>query len=360
MRHLAVVAAQRLRNQCITHTELSDPADVVRWLGAVQSQEYEAAKWGLGLRMPGGSTDADVERAFSDGDILRTHVMRPTWHFVTPADIRWLLELTAPRVHRAASPYRRHLELDAPTLVRATRLMERALRDGQHLTRRELGERLRRAGVAAEGERLGQMAMYAELEGVICSGPRRGRQSTYALVSERAPDPVRLTRDEALATLSRRYFASHGPATVRDFAWWSGLTMADGRRGLEMNNGRRDDIEGRTYWTLGDESARPSRRQAAHLLPIYDEYLVSYRDRDAVPHGPSVIARGSREAVNFRHALIIDGHVTGTWRTTRTSKAVRVDVISLRRLSTSASRALTRAVQRFERFVDVPIELVIG
>ena len=186
---IQTIADQRLRNQSLVPARHRTAAAVVAWLGAVQAQEYEPAKWGLGLRIAGDAVDASVERAFEEGRILRTHLMRPTWHFVTPADIRWMLELTGPRVQRVMAPYNGHLELDVATLTRGTKIIERALGDRQYLTRTELGERLQRAGLAMAGMRLAHLAMHAEQEGVICSGPRRGKKSTYALIAERAPAP---------------------------------------------------------------------------------------------------------------------------------------------------------------------------
>ena len=198
------IPERRLLNQCIDRARHRKAADIVEWLGAVQAQEYEPAKWGLGLRLA-DAADADIERAFEQGRILRTHVMRPTWHFVTPADIRWMLELTAPCVHRRMAVYDRQLGLDAATKRRGTAVIERALRDRQYLTRVELGERLKSAGLEFTSTRLAHLALYAELEGVICSGPRRGKKFTYALIADRAPKARRLSRDESLAELSLRY-----------------------------------------------------------------------------------------------------------------------------------------------------------
>ncbi len=233
VRHL--IAEQRLLNQGITRPKTRTPEEVVAWLGAVQAQEYPFARWALGLRMPEGTTDSEIERAIDEGRILRTHVMRPTWHFVTPADVYWMLELTASRVHRTLATYNRRQGLTEDVMARGTKVFERALKDGQCLTRAELGARLERAGIMAKGVRLALLTIYAELEGVICSGPRRAGQLTYALLADRAPRPRRLSRDEALAELTLRYFRSHGPATIRDFVWWSGLLTADAKRGLEMN-----------------------------------------------------------------------------------------------------------------------------
>jgi len=353
------IAEQRLHNQCITRAEVRRASEVVAWLGAVQAQEYPAARWALALRMPEGTTDSEIERAFDEGRILRTHVMRPTWHFVTPADIRWMLELTAPHVHRAMAFYRRQLGLDTDILTRATGAFEHALRDGQYLTRTDLGAQLGRSRVIAKGVWLAHLTMYAELEGVICSGPRRGKQLTYALLAQRAPRARRLSRDEALAELARRYFTSHAPATIRDFVWWSGLTTSDAKRGLEINRARRQVIEGRTYWSLGGTTG-VTRRRTVHLLPVYDEYLVAYRDREAVPHAPPAIKSRSRGSVTFQHALVIAGQVAGKWKTVRNANGLTVDVIPLRRLTGSERRVLAETAARYGRFLDVAVSLSIA
>jgi hypothetical protein len=193
----------RLFNQKLLRSDFRSPAEVVRWLGAVQAQDYPAAKWGLALRAPGVS-DADVERAFEEGDILRTHVLRPTWHFVAPSDIRWMLSLTGPRVHAAQAYYYRILGLDPKTRRRSRAAVERALRGGAALTRAELALVLKRHRIAVDGLRLAHLMADAELEGVVVSGPRKGKQFTYALLEERAPGAPDLPREEALAELTLR------------------------------------------------------------------------------------------------------------------------------------------------------------
>jgi hypothetical protein len=281
--------------------------------------------------------------------------MRPTWHFVTASDIRWMLELTAPRVHRTIAHYCRKLGLDAVACTRAAAIFERAL-DGRALTRRELATHLERKGISTKGIPLAMLTIFAELEAVICSGPRRGKDQTYAQLSARAPDAKRLPRDEALAELTSRFFRSHGPATMRDFVWWSGLTMADTKRGLEMNRAKSDVVDGCTYWTVGN--AAPARAGAAnaYLLPIYDEYLVSYRDRFAVPHGPTVVKSGAR-SVTFQHALVIGGQVAGTWRIVRMADHIALDVVPLRKLTRVERGQVKEAAERYSRFVGAPVRL---
>jgi hypothetical protein len=343
----------RLQNQRITRPGPRGAEKVVAWFGAVQAQEYGPAKWGLGLRSPPGTTDAAIERAIDRGRILRTHVLRPTWHFVTPADIRWMLELTAPRVHRIMSSYDRRLGLDADVMTRAAGVFERALGDHGCLTRREVGAHLQRAGLPSGSMALAHMAMYAELEGLICSGPRRAKQSTYALVAERAPSAARLQRDEALAKLTRRYLRSHGPATIRDFVWWSGLKAADAKRGLEMIGARQREVDGLKYWTVGhDPRSTPRSKGLLHLLPIYDEYLVAYRDHRVVPRPAYALG-------NFQHALVVGGQVAGTWRLVARAKGLAMDVRTLSRLTAAQRRGLAQAAARYRRFLGVPVSLSV-
>jgi hypothetical protein len=233
-------------------------------------------------------------------------------------------------------------------------VFERALGDHGCLTRRELGAHLHRAGLPSRSMELAHIAMYAELEGLICSGPRRGKQSTYALLANRAPKGPRLQRDEALAELTRRYFRSHGPATIRDFVWWSGLKTADAKRGLEMIGAHRREIAGLIYWSLGrDPASRPRSKASLHLLPIYDEFLVAYRDHRAVPRPAYALG-------NFQHALAVGGRVAGTWRTTPASKGVAVIVETLRRLTPLERRALDQQLTRYQHFLGVPVSLSAG
>jgi len=362
----------RLRNQKLARSDLRTPAEVVAWLGAAQAQDYPAAKWAIGLRA-NGITDAQVEQAFNDGAILRTHVLRPTWHFVTPADIRWMLALTAPRVHTASAYYYRKNELDSRVFARSHRTLERALRGGKQLTRAELAAALGRAGIAVDNLRLGLLMMRAELDAVICSGAKRGAQFTYALLEERAPRAISLKPDKALAELTRRYFSSHGPATLRDYAGWSGLTVSQARSGIEMIKPdagvEQAVIDGLAYFFIASGSPAPARTPAprssspAYLLPNFDEYLVAYKDRGPVGGPPRASAVGSASAADpsrgglFAPSIVIDGRLAGTWKRTLTKDSVLVEAVPYARLTHANARALAAAAERYGRFINKTLSL---
>ncbi len=350
------IARLRLANQHISNPSFKKPSDVVEWLGAVQAQDYAGAKWALGLRMQ-RATDRVIDQAFTDGSILRTHLMRPTWHFVAPTDIRWLLALTAPRVHAVNATMYRTLELDRATCTRSNAALAKVLRGGQQLTRDELRRVLENAGIAAEnGLRLAYLMMYAELEGLICSGARRGKQFTYALVDERAPHAKTLKREEALAELARRYFTSRAPASVQDYAKWSGLTIADAQRGLEAVRPRlvRELVDGQTLWRSNSSSSENQTAPSAHLLSIYDEYISGYKDRSAIGTaevGVKLIALGN--ALNS--IIVIDGQIVGVWRRTFEKKKVVIEMNLYVPLTKAEKDAVAAAAGRYAKFLEMPL-----
>jgi hypothetical protein len=358
---LSDVARVRLVNQHLSGTALATPGDVVAALGAVQAQDYPGAKWALAQRTP-DATDATVEAAMTKGSILRTHVLRPTWHFVTPADIRWLLALTASRIKRVMGYYNVQLELDDVLFRRSARALERALKGGRALTRAEVAKILQRARVNVAGyERLGRVLMNAELDGLICSGPRRGNQFTYALLDERAPAQPPLERDESLLRLTRIYFTTRGPATPADFAWWSGLTIGDAKRGIDMA-GRdlvQTTVDGRTFW-LAAESAGGKGGSSAHLLSSYDEFFIAYRDRSALAQRLKTSAVQKRTDTLFTTIAIVDGQLVGTWRRSLGAKGVTVEVNPLTRITAIEIRKLRSAANRYSSYLELPGEFVEG
>ncbi len=351
----ADIGLQRVARQRLTGHHFATPEEVVGWLGAVQSQEYLGAIWSLGMRMGGDATDNVIERAFTEGTILRTHVMRPTWHFVAPADIRWLLALTAPRIKRAIANYRRQVRLDEESFARSNAVIADALRGGKYLERSALGDALAAAGLdISDRRRLQVMIFTAELDGIVCSGPRHGKQFTYALLAERAPTAQTLPRDEALAELTRRYFTSHGPATGRDFAWWSGLTMADVRAGLEMvgSDLSHEEIVGQTYWFPASPPPVVESPETAFLLPTYDELLVGYNGFGAALTG----GRGNGERTAFSATIVIGGRVVGNWRRTITKRAAVIELAPFAPLATPEREAIFAAAGRLGAFLGMPVE----
>jgi hypothetical protein len=344
------IARERLRNLGITSKPWKRPIDVVRALVASQAQDFAGAKWSLGLRSK-SALDSDVERAFATGDILRTHVMRPTWHFVAREDLRWLLELTAPRVQAANAPSYRRLGLDGATRSKATRVLTRALEGGRELTRDELRTELGRAKIDAEGQRMAYLLMHAELDAAICSGARRGKQFTYAHFDERASGARTIAREEALSELAGRYFATRGPATAHDFAKWSGSTVAEAREGLEaVSPGLRNSkLEGVDYWDAPSRTRVSSATPSAHLLSIYDEYISSYRDRSAICE-PAFAKRLVGMGAALAYVIVVDGWIVGTWQRTFAKANARVQLSPFRKLSGAEELACREAAERFTHF----------
>jgi winged helix DNA-binding protein len=351
------ILQQRLHNQLLSQTKFTQPSQVVAWLGAVQSQDYAGAKWALAQRT-NGLTDAVIEQAFAQGEILRTHVLRPTWHFVTPVDIRWMLALTAPRVRAAMAYMNRQLGLDTAIFEKSNAALTKALQGYKQLTRSELGQILQKAGIPVDGLHLGHLMGRAELDGIICSGARRGKQHTYALLEERAPQAKSLEPDEALAELTKRYFTSHGPTTLPDFVWWSGLTTTDARKGIEFVKSQFDHevVDDQTYWFIASGSTR-KLSPTVHLLPDYDEYTVGYTDRAAIfdiTHSNKLDARGS---VLAQYSIMINGQVAGTWKRTIKKNEVLIELVPFIMLTDDQNQAIIAATQQYGKFLELPVVL---
>jgi hypothetical protein len=354
------ILPRRLRSQRVVGPaarKFESAREAVHWMGAVQSQDYLAAKWAVGQRMK-ACTDAAFDEAFSRGDILRTHVLRPTWHFVTPADLRWMLALTAPRVNALRAYYNRQHGLDEAVFVRSRAVIAKALEGGAYRTRDELGDILATAKIGGGPERRGNILLDAELDGLVCSGPLRGKHHTYALVEERAPEAARASsRDEALAELGRRFFVSHGPATLKDYAWWSGLTVADARAGVEAATPRlaREVVGDKTYF-FEDRAPRhrgdKSDDGAVYLLPCYDEYVVAYVDRDALLDARHRTKLDARNNPLFQNVIVRSGRIIGTWRRTLKPRTVSVSTTLFVRAGAADRSALAGAIERYARFLD--------
>jgi hypothetical protein len=365
----ARIAARRLVAQQIVRPRFTKPGELVAFMGAVQAQDPAAARWAIGLRLggPGTGGGAAIERALAKGTVIRTHVMRWTWQLVAPADLRWMLPLVTARLMARAARRHRELGLDAAAFRRSHAAIARALADGAHRTRAELGAALRAGGVAPDGARLSHLLGHAELHGLICSGAPRDKQPTYALVDERAPRRgAPRTREEAAATLARRYFESRGPATVVDFAWWSGLAPAEARAGLDAVRAHlaSETIAGAVYWyaaraaRLSEAALAEVALARAHLLPAFDEYLIAYRDRAAVL-APEQARRLNAGGGLLAPCIVVGGCVAGTWRRSFDRRGtVTIALAPFAPADPRTRAAINEAAERYAAFLDLEPSLV--
>ena len=347
------ITGLRLGNQHLIGEKFDKPSDVVSWLGAIQSQDFAAAKWALGMRMQ-NTTDADVEKAFNNGSILRTHVMRPTWHFVIPTEIGWMLDLTRTRVKALMGHYNRKLELTDELFEKCNLVIANALKGRKYLTRQEIAQQLENNKIPAHGQRLGHIVMNAELDSVICSGPRLGKQFAYALLEERVPKVKKVDRSEALSRLALKYFNSHGPAQIKDFAWWSGLTFKDAFAGLDAVKAKliQETQDGKTYWFSPAIKITKQKKLNAFLLSIYDEYTIAYKDRSALGDGryfERLILMGNA----LTSVIIIDGKIVGTWKRLLKKDKVLINASLFRKLDVYEKQALKIAANNYGKFLGL-------
>ncbi len=349
------IAVRRLCNQRLAGAGFETPGAVVAWMGAVQAQDYLGSLWALGLRMKTAREEA-IEQAIADRTVVRTWPMRGTLHFVAPADVRWMLSLLTPRVIAGQRGRHRQLELDQTDFDRSRDVLTRALEGGRQLTRDAAYETLEAAGISTAGQRGIHILARLAQDGLLCFAARQGKQQTFALLEEWVPAARMLTRDEALAELAERYFTSHGPAALPDFTWWSGLTVADAKLGLELAGPRleREVVDGQAYWSsaaapgAGSSPASPT----AWLLPPFDEYTVAYKDRSAVldpAHGGRISGNGI-----FYPIIVLDGRVAGTWKRAFKKGSVVVTLSPFAPLKKKERQAVAVAADRYGAFLGVP------
>jgi hypothetical protein len=356
------IARRRMRNSRLTGTGFTSPEEAAGWHLAMQAQDYGPAKWSIGQRSK-GLTDEDLDDALAAGSIIRTHVLRPTWHFVARDDLRWLLALSGPRVQQWNAGRYRELGLDARTRARAEKVIVSALEGGNRLTRKEIAAVLDDSGIDRSGQRMPYFLSHCELEAVIGSGGLAGKQHTYALLDERVPAGGRFDRDDALVELVRRYLKSHGPATVKDMSWWSGLTMADLRKGLELlgEEVRSETLDGMVLWsTASDDSPLPAPR-GAHLLQTYDELVVGYTESRFLGDLGQEKARAAWVDRTYPSGvLLLNGRIGGHWRRTIERTRVAIELHLYEEPKRGDPKALEAAAADLGRFLGLPATVAVN
>lgn len=334
----------RLQHQQISKHQFTQADDLVKWFGAMQAQDYAAAKWALALRLNNKPGDEEIEQYLTDGRIIRTHVLRPTWHFVHPEDIRWMLALTASRVKAGMASYERQLNLTPQIFDKCNRIIVKALEGGKHLTRAELMEPINKAGINTDENRSAHIAIDAELNGLICSGPGK----TYALLDERIPPTPAIERDEALERLVTRYFQSHGPATVQDCTWWSGLTTTDIKRGITIAGNKLANFD--NYWFSTDAPSAVTKSKRVFLLPNFDEYSVGYANREALTDAANI---NTRDNFLFSNIIVVNGKVEGTWKRTFRKNSI---LFKPEVFGKVAAKDVTLAAKNYAKFLDLNLD----
>lgn len=352
--HHSDIAIRRLCSQQLACSRFKKPEEVVAWFGCVQAQDYLGAKWAVGQRLK-ECTDADIGQALTEKKIVRTWAMRGTLHFVAASDIRWILALLAPRIIERNARRYRELELNEETLMKSNDVLKNALQDGTHLNRRELLAILQKNGVSTEGQRAHYMLQRASLDGLICQEVMHTNNNPIYMSMDELPETKILKRDDALAELAMRYFTSHGPATIQDFTWWSGLLSNDAKTSLEAVKSSlvSETIDNKTYWSSKSKNAVQYISPTVHLLSSYDEYLVGYKDRS---RSLEKVHSEKKSIKNIMYpTLAVDGQIVGTWKRRFKRNEVIMDLKSVIAFNPVESRALDRAAHRFGEFLEMSV-----
>jgi hypothetical protein len=345
------IVQQRIINQQLAGTKFKSPKEIVSWMGALQAQDYAMSKWAVGVRLP-NSTDEIIEKAIDSGEIIRTHVMRPTWHLVSPNDVRWMLALTAPHLFKSMKGRHKALGLTRQIFNKSNSIIEKSLTKNGFMTRAELLRELNKNKIKPNSLQMIHIMFNAELNGTVCNGPLRGKQFTYALLDERVAPTKSLSRDEALAQLSLRYFKSHGPATSQDFTWWSGLPAADAKKSLEMVKSKlaNEKIGDQVYW-FNNPSIKEFAIKPIYFLPSYDEFMISYKDR-SLSLTPKFTGNAITSNGIFRPIIVVNGQVVGTWSREIIKERVMIEPKFFKSSLKLKKKEMTEAFQPYKDFLD--------
>lgn len=346
-RHLLNI---RLHNQLLSIHNLKEPQEIVSYMGAMQSQSLDLAKWAIGVRLE-NKTVKDIDEALNTGKVIRTHILRPTWHFVSAKDIHWMYDLSNPRLKPIYQSYRRMSRGDESLILRAVPLIEKILSDGKHLTKESIGSELQMHNLTLDNTSLGLAINYAEMEGLVVNGEIRGKKQTFALLEELAPRKETISKEEALERLARRFFTSHAPATIQDFAWWSGLSLTECKQALGMikHDFVCETINDRDFWMKNDIKIPPTDKDSALLLPPFDEFVVSYKDRSELiedAHYGKVMTKNGL----FSPTVMLNGEIVGSWKKTVKKGVAKVELSFFEKTSKKVQDLFLPEIKRVESF----------
>lgn len=345
------IITTRLANQQLIKTDLKTPKEVVAWMGAMQAQDFNMGKWAVGIRLP-GITDREVEEAVNKGDIIRTHILRPTWHFVSSDDVYWMLKLTSSRIKAAVNAYNKSLALTPDFVLKANLAITKFLEKEPNQTREELGSKLEGIGIPTARPLLTHIMYHAEQDGIVCNGIVRGKKQTYDLLENKVPKPAEISRDEALHKLAYKYFRSHGPATLQDFIWWSGLTITEARKAVESIQKEFvfENVDSQTYILHESVIDYKLIGEHVHFLPAFDELFVSYKDRKeilALEHQKKVIVSNGV----FKPTIFKDGEVIGIWNRIVRKSGVTAESSFFKKPHSSLNKLIKKASEDFDVFM---------
>ncbi len=342
----------RLINQKVDNPEFNAAKEIVSWMGAIQAQDYAMSKWAIGIRLCDPSEQM-IESAIDKGEIIRTHLLRPTWHFVAADDLYWMLQLSASKIKSSMKSRNKELELTEAILKRTNKIVEKKLAGSGSMTRDELALEFLGANIKTDNNRLSHILFWAELNEIICSGPVKNNKQSYALLSERVPHKNNLSRDESLAKLAKRYFTSRFPATLGDFVWWSNLSLTDARKAIDFVKSSfiQETFGSEKYWVPYSFEGKLSNKSSIHLLPAFDEFLISYRDRSS-----SLALIHNKKAVSdngiFRPPVVINGQVAGLWKRTFQKNKVIIETDLFQPVDKTIKSQIETKARIFGKFIN--------
>lgn len=350
------IVKERLANQGLGYYRFESPLEVVKWFGAVQAQEFPGGSWGIGLRLK-DSNMQEIEKAIEERKIIRTWPMRGTLHFVAAEDAKWMLELMALRVIRKYASYYRKLGLNDDIFEKSSKIITKELR-GKQLTRKEIYSILEKNGIDSKKSKGLFILGYLSQKAVVCLASHRGKQPTFALFDEWIKNSKKIDKKESLKEITKRYFQSHGPATIHDCMWWSGLTSTEIKEGISQHTDIKNiDFNGKTYWFFHN-AKKIELKSYAHFLPAYDEFLIAYKDRTASLRDEDKKKIFSSKNLIFSSALIINGKAIGMWKPVKKKNSVEVKIHFFTEANNAEKNLIKTELEKYGKFFSVPVKLL--